>query len=127
MPTLIEKLGVKPGSRVWVLNAPPILTDELHQLERIEWTDGHGTADYIHYFATHADGLYGMLPEFLQALSKDGSMWISWPKKAARVPSDLDRETVREILLSAGLVDVKVCAVDDVWSALKFVRPLKDR
>ncbi len=122
MPTLIEKLGVESGMRVWVINAPPIVTDAIRQLERIEWQDGHADADYIHLFATHSDTLYEFLPACIEVLADKGMLWISWPKKSAHVPGDLDRETVREIVLQTDLVDTKVCSVDEVWSALKFLR-----
>jgi len=125
MPTLIQKLDVQPGMRVWVINAPPVVTDAIHELDDIQWTDGHEQADYIHLFVTHSDTLFELLPACLSALAEKGMMWVSWPKKSARVPGDLDRETVREILLQTELVDVKVCAIDEVWSALKFLRRRK--
>ncbi len=123
----MEKLGVKPGFTAWVINAPPVLTDALHQVEDIHWSDGHEMADYIHLFVTQADTLYELLPSCMEALPDNGMLWVSWPKKAARIPGDLDRELVREILLTTDLVDVKVCSVDDIWSGLKFVRRLKHR
>jgi hypothetical protein len=125
MPSLLEKLGVHDGFRVWVINAPPVVTDALHTLDEIEWQDGHAEADYIHLFATHAETLYEFLPACTGVLAHKGMLWVSWPKKSARVPGDLDRETVREIVLQTGLVDIKVCSVDDIWSALKFVRRSK--
>ncbi|MCA6073907.1 DUF3052 domain-containing protein [Fulvivirga sedimenti] len=127
MPTLLEKLGVKPGSVTWIINAPPVLTDALHQLDDIRWSDGHDDADYIHLFVTQSDTLYEMLPACMEVLPDSGMLWVSWPKKSARVPGDLNRELVREILLTTDLVDVKVCSVDEVWSALKFVRRVKNR
>ena len=127
MPSLTNKLGVMPGMKVWIINAPPLLTDILHEIDHLEWTDGNDKADYIHLFATHSDTLFEILPACLNVLAVNGMLWVSWPKKSAKVPGDLDRETVREIVLHTGLVDVKVCAVDDVWSALKFVRRLSDR
>ena len=86
-----------------------------------------GEKDYIHLFATRVRDLERRLPTLKRHLSKTGLAWISWPKKASGVPTDLDGNVVRRLGLGTGLVDVKVCAVDADWSGLKFVYRLKDR
>jgi hypothetical protein len=78
-------------------------------------------------FTKSADALKREFPRIGKNLAPAGMLWISWPKKSSGVPTDLNENIVREIGLAAGLVDVKVCAVTDVWSGLKFVRRLKDR
>ena len=83
--------------------------------------------DLIHFFTTSAQELQACFPQLKAALVKNGSLWISWPKKAAKVATDLDDSRVRAIGLDHGLVDVKVAAIDQVWSGLKFVYRKSDR
>ena len=82
---------------------------------------------FIHAFFVNSQKLDQQFPALKKALDQSGSLWISWPKKAAKVETDITENTVREIGLRHGLVDIKVCAVDEVWSGLKFVYRLKDR
>lgn len=77
--------------------------------------------DIAHVFATHRNELHKHLVALRGKLRADASVWISWPKKAARVPTDITEDTIREIALPLGFVDIKVCAVSDVWSGLKLV------
>jgi hypothetical protein len=88
---------------------------------------GRGTHDFIHCFATARRTLAARFPALERALTPAGMLWVSWPKGASGATTDLTENTVREIGLANGLVDVKVCAVDTTWSGLKFVRRLKDR
>lgn len=125
---LHKKLGVKPGHRVWFNGAPDGYEDELRkagdfdQVKKIV-----KDLDFAHLF-THSRALLGReMTKLRDALKSNGTLWISWPKKSSGVATDLDENIVRDIGLKAGLVDVKVCAVDDVWSGLKFVFRLKDR
>jgi len=83
--------------------------------------------DFIHAFFADAAKLEEGFPKLMKALKPTGMLWVSWPKKASKMPSDLDENIVREIGLAAGLVDVKVIAVDENWSGLKFVYRLRDR
>jgi hypothetical protein len=83
--------------------------------------------DIVHIFATEAKGLAAKLRRYRQAIAPDGMVWVSWPKKASDIASDLTDAVVRNTALPLGLVDIKVCAVDDVWSGLKFVIPVKER
>jgi hypothetical protein len=87
----------------------------------------HPGAEFIHLFARSAGDLARRFPRLASALADQGTLWISWPKKTSPLAGDLDENVVREIGLSTGLVDVKVCAVDEDWSGLKFVRRLVNR
>jgi hypothetical protein len=86
-----------------------------------------GTFPFIQFFAVSRGVLESRFPALVRALEPAGALWISWPKRASGVPTDLTEDVVREIALPTGLVDVKVAAVDDVWSGLKLVRRLKNR
>jgi hypothetical protein len=77
--------------------------------------------DYVHLFVTERATLEAVATKLFDVLKPDGMLWISWPKKSSRVPTDVTEDVLREILLPPGLVDVKVCAVDETWSGLKFV------
>jgi hypothetical protein len=127
--SLSEKLGIKPGMRVTALGAPPDYTSLLGTLPKgVTLHSRHPTsADFIHRFAQERKDLATDLPRLVRALTDKGALWISWPKHASGVHTDLNENIVRELGLAEGLVDVKVCAVDQVWSGLKFVRRLADR
>jgi hypothetical protein len=120
---LVQKLGIKPGFRIFVGRAPKAYSDIVGGLP-----DGatiaarlKGPLDMIHLFATKAAGLKRELEGCRAAIAPDGMVWVSWPKKASGVATDLSDIVVRDIALTLGLVDVKVCAVDETWSGLKFV------
>ena len=126
---LVEKLGIKPHTRIAIIDAPGSYRVTLGKLPagvQVSATP-RGTFPFIHFFTRSRRLLEKRIPQLLAALTPDGALWISWPKKASRVPTDMTEDVVREIALPAGLVDVKVAAVDDVWSGLKLVRRLKDR
>jgi hypothetical protein len=86
-----------------------------------------GTLPFIHFFTTKRALLERRFPALKRVLAQDGALWVSWPKKSSGVATDLTEDVVREVALAGGLVDVKVCAVDEVWSGLKLVRRLQDR
>ena len=86
-----------------------------------------GDLDFVHLFTDGRSTLAKEMPKLRDSLKPNGTLWISWPKKSSGVRTDLDENIVRDIGLKAGLVDVKVCAVDETWSGLKFVFRLKDR
>lgn len=88
---------------------------------------GKAPLDLVHLFAVEAKGLAAKLRRYRQVIAPDGMIWVSWPKRASGIASDLTDVVVRDTALPLGLVDVKVCAVDDVWSALKFVIPVNQR
>lgn len=125
---LPKKLGIKPGFRVRLANAPDEVRAELAlELAECEMINGRGPLDFVMLFSSSRNQLTKEFLRFSELLSPAGMLWVTWPKKSSGVQTDVDEKTVREIGLKAGLVDVKVCAVTDVWSGLKFVRRLKDR
>jgi hypothetical protein len=126
---LIKKLGIKPGFNLTFVNAPQ---DFVRALDLPPQTIVHSPGsrqplDFVLLFVKSQKELANRFPLSATRLKPDGMLWVSWPKKSSGVESDLTENVVRDIGLSAGLVDVKVCAVDDVWSRLKFVFRLKDR
>jgi len=126
---LPKKLGIKKGLRVALLGAPPEARAELKlSLAECEVAaDTEPDLDFVMVFTKSKAELSREFKRLAKLLTPDGMLWVSWPKKTSGVLTDLDENKVREIGLSAGLVDVKVCAVTDTWSGLKFVRRLKDR
>ena len=120
---LAKKLGIKKGHTVALLGAPAGFADELEGLpdDVNVRTSARGTNDVIVSFHTERADLERRVPKLLDALDVDGGLWIAWPKKASKVPTDITEDTVREVFLPLGLVDNKVCAVTDVWSALRVV------
>ena len=127
--TLVEKLGIKPETRIVVLGAPATYPALLGTLPAGATLHSRlpSTAGFIHQFVRQRRDLTAGFPRLARALTDEGTLWISWPKRASGVETDLDENVVREIGLAEGLVDVKVCAVDDVWSGLKFVRRVVNR
>ncbi|MCK8464931.1 DUF3052 domain-containing protein [Aliiroseovarius sp. S1339] len=123
---LAKKLGLKDGQRVAWINRPEAL-DDLATSRAFIVVDDIATGalvgpyDVIHYFTDSRAALGNTLPKLLSALDKDGMIWVSWPKKASKVPTDVTEDTIRYLALQGVLVDVKVCAVDDIWSGLKLV------
>lgn len=128
--SLAEKLGIKAKHRIALLNMPDnYLLETLVNLPpdvTIQYALD-GKFDVIQFFTKQAIELSHQFPVLKEHLQQAGSLWISWPKQASKVPTDLTDNVVREIGLSAGLVDIKGCAVDQVWSGLKFVYRVKDR
>jgi len=86
-----------------------------------------GDVDFIHSFVSESKLFQKEFLRYKKHLKKDGMLWVSWPKKSSKVPTDVDEGSIRNFGLEAGLVDVKVCAVDEVWSGLKFMYRIKDR
>jgi hypothetical protein len=120
---LSKKLGIKAGSKVYLVGAPPGLRKLLAPLpEGVEFVSRlSGATDLVHFFSTKRAELGKALPAIRKKMRGDAVLWVSWPKKAARVPTDLTEDVVRVLALPLGLVDVKVCAIDDSWSGLKLV------
>lgn len=119
---LERKLGVKPEHVVYLDGAPDGFDLDAPTTRRLP-----KALDLSLTFHTRRSTLERRLPQLVERTAQDGAVWICWPKKAAKVPTDLDENVVREIGLAAGVVDVKVCAIDETWSGLKFVRRLADR
>ena len=120
---LAKKLGIRDGSRVYVSGAPKGYEDSLEpwptgavMVDRID-----ARTDIVHLFESSRAKLEKGIRSALAKLKPDGMIWVSWPKRTSKVPTDITEDTVREIALPMGLVDVKVCAVDEVWSGLKLV------
>ena len=125
---LVKKLGIKSGFNVAFINAPPGLTQKLDlPLGVVIHSISKQLLDFTWLFVRSEKELEGSFSICASRLKPDGMLWVSWPKKSSGVITDLSEGIVRTIGLGAGLVDVKICAVDDVWSGLKFVFRLKDR
>lgn len=125
---LHKKLGVKAGDRIWFSGHPHGYQSQLEKAGDFEVISKlTSNLDFVHLFTARRGDLTRNFPKLKNAVKPDGMVWISWPKKSSGVKTDLDENIVRECGLNAGLVDVKVCAVDDVWSGLKFVFRLRDR
>jgi len=123
---LDRKLGIKPGHRVALLDAPEGFALDLPDGVRVARRAG-GTADVIVSFHTRRAGLARRLPALRAMMAPATGLWIAWPKRAAKVPTDVTEDVVREIALPTGLVDNKVCAIDATWSGLRLVIRLRDR
>lgn len=136
---LPKKLGIKPGFRVQFVSAPADVIEELREAladcaiardgKRKSKAGGEekNPLDFVMIFTKSQAELDRQFRRLAKLLQPAGMLWVSWPKKTSGVASDLDENRVREIGLAAGLVDVKVCAVTEIWSGLKFVRRIKDR
>jgi hypothetical protein len=124
-----KKLGIKEGSEIYVFNPPPEYFEWLSPLPKNINVKSQlsGELDFIHLFTMEFKVFKKQFLYSKKCLKKEGMLWISWPKKAAKMATDLDENIIRDFGLANGLVDVKVCAVDEVWSGLKFVFRLKDR
>lgn len=126
-----KKLGIKEGFIIKIYDAPDHyfeLFDDLPSDLIYEKNEPKpGSLDFIHIFTKEQNDLSTLVPKAKEALKKQGILWVSWPKGASKIPTDVNREIIREMLLNIGLVDVKVAAIDETWSGLKFVYRLKDR
>jgi hypothetical protein len=123
---LPKKLGIKPGFRVQLLQTPKEVHAEL-SAELAACLEQNDSLDFAMIFSKSAAELKKEFSRLAKVLAPAGMLWVSWPKKSSGVTTDIDEYVVRGIGLDAGLVDVKVCAVTEVWSGLKFVRRVKDR
>ncbi|MFN8018406.1 MAG: DUF3052 domain-containing protein [Acidimicrobiales bacterium] len=121
---LAKKLGIAPGASVAVLGAPEgfgeVLAETLPADVAVR-TRATGTAQVIVSFHTRRADLERRVPKLLDVLDVDGGLWVAWPKRASGVPTDVTEDTVREVFLPLGLVDNKVCAIDETWSGLRVV------
>lgn len=125
---LPAKLGIKAGSRVLLDGSPADLPLEpLPDGVRLHRRPGPEPYDVVLLFTPDAARLHGRWPGLVSRLETAGRFWVCWPKKSSGVPTDLTENVIRDYGLEQGLVDVKVCAVDETWSGLAFVRRLKDR
>lgn len=123
---LIKKLGIKENIQACFVNAPEHFNELLGPLPKgtrlLKLNEiKQRTTDFIHAFYDDKDEFAAALPDLMNAIRCNGMIWISWPKKASRVPTSMTEGIIRDVALPLGLVDVKVCAVDEVWSGLKLV------
>jgi hypothetical protein len=126
---LARKLGIKAGARVALVRAPDGFEETLEPLPdgvRLR-TQARATQDVVLFFATRVAELDRRFDGLASAIAPNGGLWIAWPKRTANVATDLRESVVRDLGLAHGLVDNKVCAVDEVWSGLRFVYRIKDR
>jgi Protein of unknown function (DUF3052) len=126
---LTKKLGIKDGFIIKLVNEPVYYLSLLAELpENIRFVNDKKTKkDIIHFFTKKAEELYKNIVPLKNEIEQNGMIWISWPKKAAKIETDITEDIIRDLALRNGLVDVKVCAVDEIWSGLKLVIPVKDR
>ncbi len=127
--SLVEKLGIKEGMIIALFNVPDNFFNLLDDLpEDVSFArETADQVDFIHFFVTSQAELSDQFPRLKKMLFPNGMLWISWPKGSSKIKTDLNENSIRDIGLDTGLVDVKVAAVDTDWSALKFVYRLKDR
>jgi hypothetical protein len=121
---LAKKLGIKPGTKLLAINAPKdyrALLAPLPDDVAIATKPVKSGSDVIHLFVTSAAEFERDLPKARAAMTTDGAIWVSWYKKSAKIPTDVTEDLIRNHALKTNLVDVKVCAVSDVWSGLKLV------
>ena len=120
---LAKKLSLRDGQRVWFHAMPESVADEIDEyaLELTFIGDPAEGVDAAHVFVTERAELERLLTALRHQIARDGQVWVSWPKKAAKVPTDITEDTIREVALPMGFVDTKVCAVDETWSGLKLV------
>lgn len=120
---LARKLSLKDGQRVWWEGMPESVRAEIaaEGLALAELPEPRAPIDAAHLFTASREALEAGIARLLPLLAASGFLWISWPKKASKVPTDVTEDVIREIALPLGLVDVKVCAVDEIWSGLKLM------
>ena len=120
---LVQKLGLKPGMRAWFQDLPDgvraAIDEDAPPLERLDLPEA--PVEFAHIFVTSCAVLDCELRMLLPLLDPAGMIWVSWPKKASKVPTDITEDVIRTVALPLHLVDVKVCAVDDIWSGLKLM------
>jgi hypothetical protein len=126
---LAKKLGIKDGFRIQLINAPEYYLNLFTDLPPKLYFEDNATEkiDFIHFFTRSKTEYIQLLPSLKQQIKSNGIIWVSWPKKASKVPTDITEDIIRNYAIEIGLVDIKVCAVDEIWSGLKLVIPVKDR
>jgi hypothetical protein len=126
---LAKKLGIKSGFTVCLVDAPGYYHSLFDDMPAdVNFTNDLNTPkDLVHFFVKEKETFLTLLPQLKQEIKPNGMIWVSWPKKASKVVTDITEDTVRNYALSINLVDIKVCAVDEIWSGLKLVIPVKLR
>ena len=126
---LIDTLGIRKSFRIGTVNAPAHYQSLLVGLPKNVrvMKVAEGEFDMIHFFTTDRDELRELLPRLKNAIRHSGSIWVSWPKNSSGMYSSVDAHVIRDVCLPMGLVDIKICSVDDVWTALKLVIRVEHR
>jgi len=126
---LAKKLSIKNGFIVSLVNAPDHYFELFDDMppDVVFNSDADIPKDMIHLFVKEVNTFIALLPQLRQQIKPNGIIWVSWPKKSSKVPTDITEDTIRNFAISIDLVDIKVCAVDEVWSGLKLVIPVKLR
>ena len=125
---LAKKLGIKEGHLIQIINQPDYYWDLFSDLPPIKLSENKRVKkNLIHFFTKSLKEYIKVLPKLKDEMLDDGMIWVSWPKKASKIGTDITENNIRDYALEIGLVDIKVCAVDDIWSGLKLVIPVKDR
>ncbi len=127
--TLVEKLGIRPGDKIAIIGAPAGYRKTLGPLPPDVRNPGPNTTnlDFVQLFVRDRKALVDQLRDLRKHIKPTGMIWVSWPKQASGVPSDLTEDVIRTVAIETGLVDVKVAAIDETWSGLKLVIRVKDR
>jgi hypothetical protein len=126
---LAKKLGIKAGFQIKLVNAPEYYFDLFTDLPGdLNYDDDLNTKkDLIHFFTKQEEKFIKTLPLLRLQIKPSGMIWVSWPKRASKIITDITEDIIRNYALKIGLVDIKVCAVDEIWSGLKLVIPVKNR
>jgi Protein of unknown function (DUF3052) len=126
---LARKLGIKDGFHISLINAPEYYMELFTDLPANLYFDHnkHEKVDFIHFFTKSKEEYTSLLPSLRARIKSNGIIWVSWPKRASKVVTDITEDIIRNFAIKTGLVDIKVCAVDETWSGLKLVIPVKDR
>lgn len=126
---LVKKLGIKEGFVIRLVNEPSHYFDLMVGMPGSVTLvkDKKKAKDFVHYFTTSIAELEKDIISLRKEIFPNGMIWVSWPKKASKIVTDITEDLIRDLALRNGLVDIKVCAVDEVWSGLKLVVPVKDR
>lgn len=127
--SISQKLGIKPGMKLHIINPPKNYMDYLRPIPEDVVFDKtlKPQTDLVHIFCGNMKELESQIFVLKDNIKPNGMIWVSWPKKASKVPTDITEDRIRSLVLPNGLVDVKVCAIDEIWSGLKLVIPVKDR
>jgi hypothetical protein len=124
-----KKLGIREGFKIRLVNEPAnyfdLVADMPQHVTRVN--EKKTSKDLVHFFTKKTADLQREITSLRNEIFPNGILWISWPKKTAKIETDVTEDVIRNIALENGLVDVKVCAVDEIWSGLKLVIPVKDR
>ena len=118
---LAQKLSLKPGQRAWFDGMPDSVATEIGDVGVERLPGPIAPIDAAHVFVTNRAELEAKVAQVRPLLGPAGFLWVSWPKKASKVPTDITEDVIRDVILPTGLVDVKVCAVDAIWSGLKLM------